>query len=218
MRLHHRGRVVAFRLFLIFVTTFGGAFLLLNLRFVEKNVQYWVAPGTIRSRDTLGDAVRLFPLSADVAAAPLPDDARLVIDKIGVDAPIVFEPLPDLKRIYARLEDGVVNYGSSAKPGNPGTAVILGHSSAYPWYKGEYGAVFALLSKLALGDRFYVQYADNRLFVYEVSESVVFNPFKNDARLTELEAMQGDSVILISCYPVGTDYLRIAVRAVRVQI
>lgn len=218
MHLHHRGRVITIRLLLIFLGTFTAAFLILNMRFVEKSVQYWVAPGTIQSRDTLGDAVRLFPQAANVSAAPLPDNARLVIDKIGVDAPIVFEPSTETDAIYKRLEDGVVNYSSSAKPGNPGTAVILGHSSAYPWYKGEFGAVFALLSKLKPGDRFYAQYEDNRTFVYEVAQSVVFNPFQEDSRLNELEMLQGDSVILISCYPVGTDYLRIAVRAVRVEI
>ncbi|HXK35965.1 MAG TPA: sortase [Candidatus Paceibacterota bacterium] len=218
MHLHHRRRVIAIRLLVIFCSTFIGAFLLLNLRFVEQNVQYFVAPGTIRSRDTLGDAIRLLPQAGAVAPSPLPDAARLVIDEIGVDAPIVFNVANDEKSIYARLEDGVVHYSNSAKPGNPGAAVILGHSSAYPWYKGDFGAVFALLSKLDVGTRFYVQYEDNRTFVYEVSESVVFNPFKDDPRLTELENMQGDSVILISCYPVGTDYLRIAVRAVRVQL
>ena len=218
MHLHHRGRVIAIRLLLIFLGTFTAAFLVLNMRFVEKSVQYWVAPGTIQSRDTLGDAVRLFPQSANVAAAPLPDNARLVIDKIGVDAPIIFEQSTDQDVIYKRLEDGVVNYSSSAKPGNPGAAVILGHSSAYPWYKGEFGAVFALLNKLKPGDRFYAQYEDNRIFVYEVAQSVVFNPFQEDSRLNELELLQGDSIILISCYPVGTSYLRIAVRAVRVEI
>jgi LPXTG-site transpeptidase (sortase) family protein len=218
MRLHHRRRAITIRLLVIFAGTFVGAFLLLNLRFVEKNIQYFVAPGTIRSRDTLGDAIRLLPQAAQVAPSPLPNNARLVIDEIGVDAPIVFDASNDPDAIYARLEDGVVNYGSSAKPGNPGAAVILGHSSAYPWYKGDYGAVFALLGKLKPGTRFYVQYEDNRTFVYEISESVVFNPFNDDPRLTELENLQGDSVILISCYPVGTDYLRIAVRAVRVQL
>ena len=96
---------------------------------------------------------------------------------------------------------------------------IINFDLAQPsWYKGDYGAVFALLSKLSPGDRFYAQYEDNRIFVYEVAQSVVFNPFQENSRLNELEAMQGDSIILISCYPVGTDYLRIAVRAVRVEL
>jgi LPXTG-site transpeptidase (sortase) family protein len=100
----------------------------------------------------------------------------------------------------------------------PGNGIILGHSSAYPWYRGDYGSVFALLSKLAVGERFYVQYEDNRMFVYEVRGSVIFNPFKTEERLAALEGVTGDNVILLSCYPVGTSYLRIAVRAEQVAI
>jgi LPXTG-site transpeptidase (sortase) family protein len=213
MRLHHRGRIVAIRLFFIFVLTFGAAFLLLNIKFVEKNVQYVVAPGTIRTRDTLGDAVRLLPLSEAVKEQPLPDNATLVIDSIGVRAPIVFNVPNDNDAIYKRLEDGVVHYSDTAKPGLPGVSVVLGHSSAYPWYKGNYGAVFALLSKLKVGDRFYVQYEDKRTFVFEMTQSIIFNPFENDARLNALEEAPGSSLLLISCYPVGTNYKRIAIQA-----
>jgi LPXTG-site transpeptidase (sortase) family protein len=221
MRLHNRRRVIVVRLFFIFASTFVGAFLLLNIRFVEKNVQYLVAPGTIKSRNTLEDAIRLLPLAQNVAPKPLPNNARLVIDSIGINAPIVFNTPDDNDAVYERLSEGVVHYSSTAKPGNPGAAVILGHSSAYPWYKGDYGAVFALLSKLNVGDRFYVQYEDNRTFVYEMSGSVVFNPFVKDDKSEQLAAMEaadGGSLILISCYPVGTNFRRIAVQAKQVQI
>lgn len=215
MRLHNRQRVIAVRLLFIFAATFVGAFLVLNMRFVEKNLQYLVAPGTIKSRNTLDDAIRLLPLSQGVAPKPLPDSARLVIDSIGVDAPIVFGAI-DNDVIYDRLSEGVVHYGSTAKPGNPGAAIILGHSSAYPWYRGDYGAVFALLSKLQVGDKFYVQYEDNRTFVYEMTGSVIFNPFVKDDKseqLAQMEAADGSSLILISCYPVGTNFRRIAIQA-----
>jgi LPXTG-site transpeptidase (sortase) family protein len=218
MRLHHRSWIISIRLAIIFISTFVGAFLLLNIRFVEKNVQYWAAPGTIQTRDTLQDAIRLLPLSENAQPKLLPDTARLVIDKIGVDAPVVFGVPPDNTLIYNRLEQGVVHYSSTAKPGSPGTAIVLGHSSAYPWYRGNYGAVFALLSKLNPGDRFYVQYSDNRTFVYQVHQSVIFNPFAGDDRLQQLENAPGNHIILISCYPVGTNYKRIAIQADQVQI
>ena len=218
MRLHNRRRTITFRLVSIFTVTFLGAFLLLNIRFVEKNVQYLVAPGTIRTRNTLDDAIRLLPLSQNVAPKPLSDNARIVIDRIGVNAPIVFNVPDNNDAIYGRLEDGVVHYSATAKPGNPGNGIILGHSSAYPWYKGQYGAVFALLTKLEVGERFYVQYDDNRTFVYEVKGSLIFNPFKSDERLTALENTPGNNLLLISCYPVGTNFLRIAIRAEQVQV
>jgi LPXTG-site transpeptidase (sortase) family protein len=221
MRLHHRSRTIAIHLMLIFASTFVGAFLLLNARFVEKSIQYSLAPGTIKTRNTLEDAIRLLPLSQKVSEKPLPDSARLVIDSIGVSAPIVFGTPDDNDLIYDELENGVVHYSSSPKPGLPGAALILGHSSAYPWYRGDYGAVFALLSKLKTGERFYVQYEDNRTFVYEVSGAVIFNPFVKDDQSEALERMEqegGSSIILISCYPVGTSYRRIAVQAKVVAI
>jgi len=207
-----------FRLIVIFAASFTAAFLLLNIRFVEKNVQYLVAPGTIRTRDTLGDAIRLLPLAQNMRPKPLSDTATLVIDSIGVRAPIVFNVPDNNDLIYNNLEKGVVHYSNTAKPGEPGAAIVLGHSSAYPWYKGNYGAVFALLSKLKVGDRFYVQYDDNRSFVYEMKQAIIFNPFENDQRLTDIENASGSSLILISCYPVGTNYKRIAVQAQLVQI
>lgn len=217
MRLHHRGRLVAIRLLIIFSGTFIAAFLLLNYRFVAKEVQYAVAPGTIETRDTIQD-IRLLPLAANVAEKPLPDKATLVIDKIGVRAPIVFNIPDDNNLIYNNLENGVVHYSDTTKPGLPGASVILGHSSAYPWYKGDYGAVFALLGKLNVGDRFYVQYSDNRTFVFEMKQSIIFNPFADDPRLAAIENASGSALILISCYPVGTNYKRIAVQAQLVQI
>lgn len=218
MRLHNRSRVIAFRLFVIFTTTFVVVFLLLNYRFVEKNIQYVIAPSTIRSPSTLTDATRLLPISEAIVDKPLPNSATLIIDRVGVRAPIVFGTPDNTELIYDNLEQGVVHYSGTAKPGEPGVSIVLGHSSAYPWYNGDYGAVFALLSKLEVGDRFYIQYSDNRSFFYEMKENLVFNPFKSDERLSAMERASGDNLILISCYPVGTNYLRIAVRAEQIQL
>jgi LPXTG-site transpeptidase (sortase) family protein len=206
------------RLVMIFACTFVAVFLLLNIRFVEKNVQYIVAPGTIKTADTMDEAIRLLPLAENVRPKPLTNTATLVIDSIGVHAPIVFNVPDNNDLIYNNLEKGVVHYSNTPKPGEPGAAIMLGHSSAYPWYKGNYGAVFALLSKLKVGDRFYIQYDDNRSFVYEMSQAIIFNPFENDQRLVDIENATGSTVILISCYPVGTNYKRIAVQARLVQI
>lgn len=219
MRLHNRGRVIATRLLIIFVATFTGAFVLLNIRFVEKNIQYAISPGTIRTKDTLQDAIRLLPLSENVKPKPLPSSATLVIDSIGVQAPIIFDVPDNNDLIYKNLEKGVVHYTNTSKPGEPGAAIVLGHSSAYPWYKGKYGAVFALLNKLKVGDRFYVRYSDERTFVYEMKQAIIFNPFDtNDQRLAAIENAPGSSLILISCYPVGTNYKRIAVQAEVVKL
>ena len=208
------------RLTIIFVVTFAVVFLLLNYRFVEENVQYVIAPSTIRSDSTLDAAVKLLPISELAAKdpVPLPNRATLVIDTLGVRAPLVFGTPDDTDLLYSALEEGVVHYSSTAKPGEDGVSIVLGHSSAYPWYDGDYGAVFALLSRLKPGDRFYIQYEDNRSYFYEMKDSLVFNPFSSDERLSAMERSPGNNLILISCYPVGTNYRRIAVRAQQIEL
>ncbi|MEK7515252.1 MAG: sortase [Patescibacteria group bacterium] len=200
----------------IFAISFVVIFGLLNIRFVGANIRYLAAPGTIIRDDSLAGIPTLFPLADDISQRPLPSNARLVIDRLGVDAPIVFDVPPKNNDIYARLEDGVVHYNNSVKPGQDGIAIVLGHSSAYPWYRGQYGSVFALLGKLNPGERFYVRYEDGRTFIFEMKKSIVFNPFADDARLTELEQTNTPSLVLLSCWPVGTNYRRIAVYAERV--
>ncbi|MEK7125215.1 MAG: sortase [Patescibacteria group bacterium] len=197
----------------IFFGAFIVAFAVLNVRFVVANVRYALAPGTIRTGDSLSQAVRLLPLAENITDRPLPSRARLVIDSIGVNAPIVFDLPADNKKIYDGLERGVVHYSTSVKPGQNGVALVLGHSSAYPWYRGSYGSVFALLNKLKPGEKFYIQYEGGPVFVFTVKRSLIFNPFASDARLAELEQNPNPSIILVSCWPVGTNYRRIAVQA-----
>jgi LPXTG-site transpeptidase (sortase) family protein len=221
MEYHNHSAAMKKRFFIVFISTFVIIFSVLNIRFAIANIRFWVAPGTITTDDTLGDAIRLLPLSENIQFRPLPDKARLVIDSIGVNAPIVFNVPNNNDSIYDNLESGVVHYSTTQRPGieNPGISLILGHSSAYPWYRGNYGSVFALIGKLKPGDKFYVQYEDNRVFVYEVKQSVVFNPFDaDDPKLAEIERSREPSLVLVSCWPVGTNYRRIAVHATLVEI
>lgn len=213
MQVTHTSKRLIIRFVAIFFSTFVLFFALLNIRFITANIKFWIIPGTIRVTDSLQDAIGLLPLAERYKNTPLPDNARLVIDSIGVDAPIVFEVASNEKSVYRNLEYGVVHYSDTPKPGPDGVSVILGHSSAYPWYAGKYGSVFALLSKLKAGDKFYVQYEDGRLFIYEVERSIVFNPFSSDKRLSEIEQSKKPSLVLLSCWPVGTNYRRIAVQA-----
>lgn len=218
IKLHHHARALRRRFLAIFFLTFVFIFGGLNYRFIQANIQFWLAPGTIKHSDSLGEALKLFPIAKDVSAKPLPDKAELVIDSIGVRAPIVFNIPANNKLIFNNLQNGVVHYSTTVKPGEgKAVSVILGHSSAYPWYRGNYGSVFALLGKLNPGDKFYVQYEDGRLFIFNVKRSFIFNPLNSEEELGPLEQNTYSSVVLISCYPVGTAYRRIAIEAELVQ-
>lgn len=194
------------KLLKIFVVTFSLAFVSLNGRFLYANTKYWLG-----INNSISEPV---PLKNRVDAfKPLPDMATLVIKKIGVYAPMVFGVSNKNAGVFKNLEKGVVHYSDTPKPGMEGTSIILGHSSAYPWYRGKYGSVFALLDKLRPGDKFSVQYGDGRVFNFTVKQSIIFSPFASDSRLAEMEKTNGSYLILISCWPIGTNYKRIAVQA-----
>jgi len=138
---------------------------------------------------------------------------NLEIPALNIGAPIVFEPTTSEQRIYSALEKGVVHYAETPKPGQPGTSIIIGHSSVYPWYKGDYGYVFSKLSKLKTGDIINIE-NNGQIFSYKVNRSIVFSPTdSDDFSLRELESTDGSSIVLMTCWPTGTNAKRVAVRA-----
>jgi LPXTG-site transpeptidase (sortase) family protein len=202
------------RFLLIFLVSFILIFSVLNSRFVIANVKFWALNKTIPPPIASSNPLPIEPNKAEPnKKLILPDKALLVINGIGVSAPIIFGVGSNTKNIYNNLENGVVHYSDTPKPGMNGVSIILGHSSAYPWYKGAYGSVFALLGKLKVGDKIYVKYEDGQTFVFSVKQSIIFSPFAKDNRLSEIEKSEKPTLVLISCWPVGTNYKRIAVQA-----
>lgn len=140
-------------------------------------------------------------------------EARVIIPKINVNAPIVFPQTIDNDELLSYLEKGVIHYRDSAEIGKPGTAIILGHSSAYPWYNGNYGSVFALLEKLEIGDEFVVSY-QNKKYYYRVSEKNIVVPL--DFKVEEQD--NKSHLILMSCWPVRTNRLRMVVNSDLIKV
>jgi len=215
----------------LFLLSFLVVFVLLNFRPAIAYVSFWFFdtkdnPQQLVNNDGFG--LFLMPVMGykEVASNSSPQkkivssDALLSqssswisIPSLNVKAPIIFEKSVDPKKIYERLEDGVVHYSSTPLPGDDGVSVILGHSSAYPWYKGNYGSVFALLDKLNYGDEIRI-YKDGKQLIYGVSEALIFSPFSPDTKkLEKIEQTNGSSIVLLSCWPVGSNTKRIAVKA-----
>jgi len=195
-----------FRFLLVFAVAFVLIFAVLNSRFILANLEFWLQNGKMQQQGP--------PLNTESAPREqLPNEAMLIIDNIGVRAPIIFNSTDNPNDIYENLENGVALYPSTSKPGMDGVSVILGHSSAYPWYKGAFGSVFALLGKLKAGDKIYVEYADGQSFVFSVQQSIVFSPLSGDGRLSQIEKSEKSTLVLVSCWPIGTNYKRIAIEA-----
>jgi LPXTG-site transpeptidase (sortase) family protein len=147
-----------------------------------------------------------------------PTDNRIVIPKLGKSVPIVEmstehiegENWSDLeKQIQNGLQQGVVHYPGTAKPGQFGNAFITGHSSYYPWDPGKFKDVFALLNQLSPGDTFVVYY-DQLRYEYKIYNKMEVQP----DNVSVLEQPKDKKIAtLMTCTPVGTALRRLIIQA-----
>ena len=150
------------------------------------------------------------PSSAALAATH--DSPTIEIPKINVSAPVVFEPSIAEEAVQKGLQNGVVHYGISVKPGQAGNSVIVGHSSNDWWEPGNYKFVFVLLDKLIVGDTFSVDY-DGKKYIYEVYESKVVEP----TDISVLAHTENPTMTLITCTPPGTSWKRLVIKAKQIS-
>jgi LPXTG-site transpeptidase (sortase) family protein len=133
---------------------------------------------------------------------------KIIIPKINVEIPVVYdEPSIEEHAMQNALERGVVHYATTPNPGEKGNAVIFGHSSNNILNKGKYKFAFVLLSKLEVGDTFYVT-KDGVRYGYRIFEKKIVKP-------TELGVLDStakpSTVTLITCDPPGTSLNRLIV-------
>ena len=186
----------------------------LILRFIGIFVLIFVISYTIINSPALIKKMKYF-WNYDYRNKPLPTDSkptaqisknesRLVIPKIDVNAPIIWNVPED--QIIDQLQNGVVQYKGTALPGQQGNIFITGHSSYYIWASGGYKDVFALLDRLSAGDKIYIQYEDTT-FTYKVIGQKVVSP--NDLNVL---SPTGENILsLMTCVPVGTNLNRLIV-------
>lgn len=183
-----------------------------------------IAKEEITRPPALFDSTTVTSLTGDqkmitLPAVPLEAQTANILElpKFGIKAPIWKIDTLDLKLIYEKLKQGVVLYPGSAIPGQ-GYSIIIGHSSQYPWQPGKYKSVFSLLSELQIGDRIYV-YWEQKPLVFEVQEKEIFLPWPKGNETTETIFPPENKPILIlqSCWPVGIDYKRVAVKTILIS-
>jgi LPXTG-site transpeptidase (sortase) family protein len=132
------------------------------------------------------------PQLTPVSNAPV---TRLVIPKIGVDAPVVTLGLDDqgaMQSPKTAFEVGWYNF--TAEPGTGGNAVFSGHVD----FASVGAAVFWDLHKLGPGDLVVVRLADGTTYQYLVVTSVSYT--RDDAPVTEIVGPTSkDTVTIITC-------------------
>lgn len=134
----------------------------------------------------------------------------LEIPKISISVPIIFSTTTEKTSIMKDLDAGVVYYPGSVYPGQTGQAIILGHSAPPGWPAIKHDWVFTDLQKLASGDKILID-LNNKQYTYIVKKKTIIQRGA-DVPLDPSTA-NSNVLTLISCWPPGKDYQRIAVEA-----
>jgi sortase A len=150
----------------------------------------------------------------DVAVGP---DNMLVIPKLGLESPLVFDAKSASEEdMQAALEYGVVHYNlpnAHSLPGEKGNSVYLGHSSGDIFYGGNFKYIFSKLNRLAAGDTFYINYNSKR-YIYSIDRTEVILP----DQLDKLYINDGNAwVTLVTCDPPGSSAYRLLIYAKQIS-
>lgn len=140
-----------------------------------KNQEYSLFQGSSNSVGSTGDGYvedsvfARFLSARPVSIEPVNREFSIVIERIGVNAPVVKNvPVMDKNAYKEALKNGVAHAFVSKPPSSePGNVYLFAHASLNFWELGKYATTFNLLRKLESGDRIYVFY-EQKAYVYEV--------------------------------------------------
>ncbi|MDI6778363.1 MAG: sortase [Patescibacteria group bacterium] len=140
--------------------------------------------------------------------------AQIAIKKINAAVPMVWSKSEDENSLQEDLKNGVIHYPKTAAPGQSGNMVLSGHSSNYVWAKGNYNYIFKDLNDLAAGDTVDVKtiQQNGRVVVYHykiAGEKKIVAP--DDPVI--FENTSESSLTLSTCWPLGTNFRRLIVKA-----
>lgn len=140
--------------------------------------------------------------------AVISHDPEVIIPAINVEAPVVYGVDTINEAAIAKaLENGVVHYADTAVPGQDGNIVIVGHSSSNIFNVGKYKFAFVLLSRLSVGDTFFLQ-KDGKRYTYQIYKKEVIKP-------TDVSVLNPTDKLaiatLITCDPPGTNLNRMVI-------
>lgn len=160
-----------------------------------------------------GGSGQINRLADPTDTSTITQDDRLIISKIGVDVPIIYDAnAASQDSLNAAMDKGVAWFDvqqAHSKPGEKGNFALSGHSSNDWAETGDYKFVFGPLDQMKPGDTFYINYQQKR-YIYKVTGSQVVAPTNVSALATDNSKPM---VTLITCTPLGTDWNRLLVFA-----
>jgi len=196
-----------------FIPIISGVFVVLIFVFLQynrlivSNVMAYVSPGNIDPQNIVIDP------NTDLVVGPEP---RLIIPKINVDVPVMYDVGNDYNSQMAAMAKGVAQFaipGADSHPGQIGNTVIAGHSSNDLLDNGDYKFIFVQLDKLNTGDTIYANYNSKR-YTYIVTKKEVVKP----TDVSKLVYPTNKPVLtLLTCTPIGTATSRLLVTAEQIS-
>lgn len=136
----------------------------------------------------------------------------IYIPKIKANAKVTANVDPTNKAEYdIALQSGVAQAKGSSFPNEHGNLFLFAHSAVNFYEQRKYNVYFYLLEELKKNDPIYISY-NNQIYTYEVLETKIIN--QNETKYMG-KYMDKDTLTLMSCWPVGTNWKRIIVTAIR---
>ena len=196
------------------VPLFAGIFSVLFILFLQYNrlifapIMAYIAPGN--TKDT-----GITAIDPTVSEAPTADP-RLLIPKLNVDVPVLYNLATDPATINDAMNRGVAQFkipGADAMPGQIGNLVISGHSAGDIYSNNQYKFIFSGLERLVDGDLIYINYNLVR-YTYKVFKRETVEPTNVAALIYPTDK---PLLTLITCTPLGTDRYRLLVTAEQIN-
>jgi sortase A len=140
----------------------------------------------------------------------IPTTFQLSIPKLNIKDAIV-----DTNSTTLSPDTALGHYKGTALPGQPGNALIYGHSVLPIFYNPKnYRTIFSTLGDLEAGDDVILNY-NNKELTYKVESKVQLDPNDVDPLARFKPTYLNESTIeLMTCWPAGTKSRRLIVRAV----
>lgn len=154
--------------------------------------------------------------STPIRIEPVNTDFSIVIERIGVNAPVVKDVSVANEDAYTEaLKNGIAHALVSDYPSeNAGNVYLFAHASLNFFELGRYSTVFNLLRKLNYGDKVNIFYEGDR-YIYEVAHKEVVKGW--DLRPLNRPTIE-PLLTLQTCDPPGTTLNRFVVTAKLVEV
>jgi len=196
-----------------FIPITAAASVMIIFAFLQYNTQVvgffasFVSPGNVIPENIIVDE------SIDVPVGPEP---KLIIPKINVNEPIVWDTANDEKSQLEAMKNGIAYFGipgASSKPGQIGNTVLSAHSTNNLLETGDHKFVFLHLPEMRKGDTVYINNNETR-YTYKVTSTEVVKPNEVSKLVYETDV---PVITLITCVPIGTAENRLLVTAEQVS-